>query len=300
MVDFEWYRSFISIFKHNSVSEAAKERIMTQPAMSQHLSSLEAEVGERLFTRASRKMIPTERGKELYSEIAPLIESLEEKTMRLKGISSPTVPVIRLGSALEFFKEQILPNLNTYTFRIVAQFGVASVLFEHLKEDKVDLIVTSKKYQTPGIEHVKLMEEEFVLVAPEETNVPAFTNLIEMEQWLSGQKWLSYGLELPIIRRFWRKHLNKRPLIKPVHVLPDLHTLLRAIEYGNGISLIPTFILKDANDYKGFKIILGNLKVSNELFIAYKTKAKFSPEIKMVIDALKKNNQNQNSGKLDF
>lgn len=46
MVDFEWYRSFIAIYKHNSLSEAAKARIMTQPAMSQHLSALEAEVGE--------------------------------------------------------------------------------------------------------------------------------------------------------------------------------------------------------------------------------------------------------------
>lgn len=63
MVNFEWYRSFIAIYKNNSVSQAAKIRIMTQPAMSQHLASLEAEVGEQLFTRASRKLVPTERGK---------------------------------------------------------------------------------------------------------------------------------------------------------------------------------------------------------------------------------------------
>lgn len=55
MVDFEWYRSFVSIYKHGSVSEAARTRMMTQPAMSQHLASLEAEVGEPLFTRAPRK-----------------------------------------------------------------------------------------------------------------------------------------------------------------------------------------------------------------------------------------------------
>ncbi|MFP3490175.1 LysR family transcriptional regulator, partial [Staphylococcus sp. SIMBA_130] len=59
MIDFEWYRSFISIYKHGSVSAAAKARFLTQPAMSPHLSALEAEVGEPLFTRAPRKMIPT-------------------------------------------------------------------------------------------------------------------------------------------------------------------------------------------------------------------------------------------------
>ncbi|WP_419178458.1 LysR family transcriptional regulator [Brevibacillus brevis] len=71
MVDFEWYRSFISIYKHSSVSEAARTRMMTQPATSQHLASLEAEVGEPLFTRAPRKMIPTERGKALYTQVVP-------------------------------------------------------------------------------------------------------------------------------------------------------------------------------------------------------------------------------------
>ncbi|MGM0921286.1 MAG: LysR family transcriptional regulator [Bacillota bacterium] len=285
MVDFEWYRSYVSIYKHNSVSEAAKERIMTQPAMSQHLAALEAEVGQSLFTRVSRKMIPTERGKELYSELAPLIESLEEKTMGLKGISLPTMPVIRFGSAHEFFRELILPNIHEYTFRMVAQFGTAPMLIEQLKEDKVDLIVTSKKFQTPGIEHEKFMEEEFVLVAPKETIVPDFKNLIEMEKWLSEQNWISYGLELPIIRRFWREHLNKRPLIKPVHVLPDLHTILSAIEHGNGISLLPTYILNNTNN--GSAIILEKFKVSNELYIAYKTKHKSSPELRMAIDLIK-------------
>ncbi|WP_242466842.1 helix-turn-helix domain-containing protein [Brevibacillus brevis] len=56
MVDFEWYRSFISIYKHSSVSEAARTRMMTQPAMSQHLASLEAKVGEPLSFGSGRRM----------------------------------------------------------------------------------------------------------------------------------------------------------------------------------------------------------------------------------------------------
>jgi DNA-binding transcriptional LysR family regulator len=54
---------------------------MTQPAMSQHLAGLEAEIGESLFTRTSRNMKPKEKGKELYTLLAPLIGSLEETTI---------------------------------------------------------------------------------------------------------------------------------------------------------------------------------------------------------------------------
>jgi DNA-binding transcriptional LysR family regulator len=74
-------------------------------------------------------------------------------------------------------------------------------------------------------------------------------------------------------------------LIKPVHVLPDLHTILSAIEHGNGISLLPTYILNNTNN--GSAIILEKFKVSNELYIAYKTKHKSSPELRMAIDLIK-------------
>lgn len=104
MVDFEWYRSFISIYKHRSVSEAAKTRLMTQPAMSQHLAALEAELGEKLFTRTTRKMVPTEKGKELYTQVVPLIEALEETTQKFKMDTSLTIPMVKIGTAHEYLR----------------------------------------------------------------------------------------------------------------------------------------------------------------------------------------------------
>jgi len=108
VIDFEWYRSFVSIYRHNSVSEAAKARFMTQPAMSRHLASLEAEVGEKLFIRMARKMIPTERGKLLYSEVAPLVEALEKVSADIRTSSRPDLKWIKIGSAPDFYQEKIL------------------------------------------------------------------------------------------------------------------------------------------------------------------------------------------------
>jgi DNA-binding transcriptional LysR family regulator len=291
MVDFEWYRSFVYIYKYNSVSEAAKARIMTQPAMSQHLASLEAEVGEPLFTRTSRKMVPTERGKELYSQLAPLIESLEETSLSFHSTSLPTLSIIKIGSAIEYYYENILPKLNEYNTCTVSHFGTADKLLELLKEDKVDIIITSQKYQSPGIEYLNLCEEEFVIVAPKQLEIPENLDLKSKEQWLLSQKWISYGLDLPIIRRLWREHFKKRPIIKPNHVIPNLHLILRAIENGMGISLIPTYILVNSMHEEKSKVIFEELKVTNKLYIAYKTKNKHLPEINNLAKALlSKNN----------
>ncbi|MDP4095803.1 LysR family transcriptional regulator [Paenibacillus sp. P96] len=281
MIDFEWYRSFIYIYKYNSVSEAAKARMMTQPAMSQHLAYLEAEAGETLFIRTARKMIPTERGKALYSQLAPLIESLEETSLNIKSVSLPTFSILRIGSATEYYTENILPRLSEYNTSTVTHFGTANQLVELLKEDKVDIIFTSQKSQTPGIEYAKLCDEEFVIVAPADMEIPLDHDgkLVSREQWLLSRKWISYGLDLPIIRRLWREHFKKRPVLKPTHVIPNLHLILRAIEGGAGLSLIPTYILKNSMNKEKTKIIFEDLKVKNELYIAYKTKHKHLPEI---------------------
>ncbi|MDN4525868.1 LysR family transcriptional regulator [Fictibacillus fluitans] len=287
MVDFEWYRSFISIYKHNSVSGAAKSRFMTQPAMSQHLAALEAEVGESLFTRTSRKMKPTEKGKELYTLLAPLIESLEETTIGFKASSTPALPVIRIGTAPEIFRGSFLPNMEELELKVIAQFGTAAAVLEFLKEDKSDVVITSQKYETAGIEHVKILEEKFLVVTHPNLEIPDFENRDEFEKWLCHQKWLSYGLDLPIIRRFWRELFKRRPQLQPAHILLDLHMILRSIEQNYGISVLPNYMLDRPLADGTIKVPFPEHYVTNEIYVAYKIKNKSDPALQRTIQFIK-------------
>lgn len=282
MIDFEWYRSFISIYKHRSVSEAAKARYMTQPAMSQHLAALEAEVGDSLFTRAPRKMLPTERGKELYSRLVPLIEELEQASLEFKLTSDPSVPIVHLASAAEYFMGKALDTLSLTPYKFYTKLGPASLLIQWLKDEKADVIITPQKIQEPGIEYLKMEEEEFVLVAPPDFNNPDTQN--HLEEFLVLQKWLSYGPELPIIRRFWRHHFKKRPSIQPFHIMPDLRAVLKAIELGMGISLLPTYLIRESVNNGSSKILFPELTVTNELYLAFKLKNKESPILQEMLN----------------
>lgn len=288
MVDFEWYRSFVSIYKHGSVSEAARTRMMTQPAMSQHLASLEAEVGEPLFTRAPRKMIPTERGKTLYTQVVPLIEALEETTQTLKTSTASSLPIIRIGANHEFFREKLAPHIGSYQLRVVAYLGVASRLLDLLLEEKADIIVMPQKLSVPGVEYIPYMQEEFVLVASPHYSEPAFAERDAFEAWLCSQPWISYDLDLPIIRRFWREHFQKRPQTQPTHVVPDLHSVLAAIEHGAGISLLPTFMLNHHLSSGKVKVLYPSCTVTNDLYLAYQMKNRSLPHLKALIETLKR------------
>jgi len=98
---------------------------MTQPAMSQHLASLEAEVGEKLSVRMARKMIPTERGKLLYSEAAPLVEALEKVSADLKTASNLHMILRLVGSGAGL---SVVPAC----MRGPANAGDVRIVYEHL------------------------------------------------------------------------------------------------------------------------------------------------------------------------
>ncbi len=291
MIDFEWYRSFISIYKHRSVSAAAKARILTQPAMSQHLAALEAEIGEPLFIRAPRKMVPTDKGKELYTKIVPLIENLENTTLEMLHSSSSKglAPVIRIGSPAEYFTKRALTSIRGLNIRFLAQFGMAGTLLEKLEKDEVDLILTTQKSQHQGIEYRKLENEVFVATAPADYETDA-KNAEEIEQWLINQKWLSYGLELPIIRRYWREHFSKRPDFQPCHVVPDLRSILEGVENGLGISILPTYLIEKSVQENRVKVMFPEHTAENTIYAAYKVDHKNNPILEKVLDALKRNN----------
>lgn len=286
-MDFEWYRSFINIYKYGSTSEAAKTRQMTQPAMSQHLAALEAEVGEPLFTRTQRKMVPTDRGKDLYTKIVPHIEALEDTMQSFKTKSTPSPSVMRIGSTQEFFRDRISPYLARLSMRVIAHYGTASILLDFLVEEKVDLIVTSQKLSAPGVEYLPYMHEEFAIVAPYDYPEPTFSDVQEWESWLCSQPWLGYGLELPIIRRFWREHFQKRPKMQLTYVLPDFHAQLHAIEHGAGISLLPTYMLGSSLQTGKTKCLYPSYTVPNQMYIGLLIKNRNVPDVKKAIESLK-------------
>src|SRR3990167_5871538 len=100
MIDLEWLRSFAAIYRLGRVGGAAGARSLTQPAVSQHLAALEAAIGQSLFVRTSRRMVPTERGKELYSRVAQSLDTLERVLRRPDG-AAPEKPIVRIGSPQE-------------------------------------------------------------------------------------------------------------------------------------------------------------------------------------------------------
>jgi DNA-binding transcriptional LysR family regulator len=276
MVDFDWYRSFLAIYRSGTVSGAAEARFLTQPALSQHLAALEAALGVSLFKRTARRMIPTEHGKALYSQVAQAIDTLEQVPPRFRDAGPAEHPLLRLGAPLEYFYERALERLAGAPIRLWVRFGETPALLEALERSELDLVIATQRLPGPAIEYHKIDDERFILVGSPDKQMPAIVEsagapLADIEGWLKSTAWISYGTELPIIRRFWQQSFHQRPEIEPALVIPDLRAIAKAVELGWGISILPEYLCQAALQSGRLRILWEPPQlVVNELWLAWR------------------------------
>ena len=232
MVNLEWYRSFIEVYRVGTVSGAAQVLHLTQPAVSQHIAGLESALGQALFQRMPRRMLPTDEGKRLYTQVVAAIEKLESITPQL---SSDEPQLVRMGSPQEFFAERVLnhlPQSENLSYRV--QFGLAKDLIQQLLAGQLDAVIATQKILRSELEYQLVHEENFWLVTSANTVIPISSDqlqadLTSLEQWLREQPLIAYGEDLPIIRRFWRVVFGRRLDTVPKLILPDLRMIRQAV-----------------------------------------------------------------------
>ncbi|ALL06066.1 hypothetical protein AQ505_11525 [Pedobacter sp. PACM 27299] len=277
MINFEWYRTFIAIYQRGNLTKAAQELSISQPNASVHLASLEQYVGGKLFDRMPRKMVPTELGKKLYTQVVGSVESLASVETTFKRTALRHRPVIRLGSPLELFFSKISPQLEKISSPLNVSFGVAKDLMQQLDEGKLDLVIASQKtIDSRNIVYEPILTENFVIIGNKNIDLSDFNQHLEnqdlnaVEKWLINQEWYAYSNDLAFIRRFWLKNFSKRPIISPKYIIPNLNVIIKSIANGSGISIVSDYLAQEFVDQGSITVIWnGTGDTANTLYLAY-------------------------------
>jgi DNA-binding transcriptional LysR family regulator len=287
MIGFEWYRSFVAVYQTGTVSAAAQQRRMTQPAISQHVAALEKALKTQLFHRTPRQMVPTEEGKELYTQIVPAVEKLESVSGLSEWRTQAQLPKLRVGAPSEFFYEIGLERLAAAEnpgYRVSLSFGKTADLIAQLKADELDIAIATQKDPQRGLHHIPLFSETFAIVAPNSITLPRGLSMAETEAWFAQQAWISYSSELPIIRRFWQSAFGKRPDILPRLIIPDLRTIIRAVELGLGLSVVPLYLCQEPLGRQSLQIPWSAPQNSgNQLYISCQRRRLREPKIEWFV-----------------
>lgn len=245
MIYLDWWQSFAAVYRAGTVTGAARTRHLTQPAVTQHIASLEAEIGEPLFVRMPRRMAPTDRAKALYASVADALDKLDAVSSSLRSGPAAAVKPLRLGAPLEYFVNDVLERLSAVPPRMWVRFGLADELIDALARGELDAVIATQRGEQGGIDYQPLRDEHFLLIGPPGLRMPR-KHADAPDAWLSQQTWIAYGAELPIIRRYWRSVFGRRPGFEATYVFPNLHAILRAVELGYGVTVLNDFVCVEA------------------------------------------------------
>src|ERR1700677_472693 len=194
----EQLRTFVAVYRARSVTAGPRQRGLSQPAVSQQLAALERAVGRPLLVRTPRGVEPTGRAAVLYAETASTLDQLEAVLTSLEtDPSAGSTAPLRLGSTAEFFSSLVLPRIGATDLAVVASFGADAELLGQLERGEIDVAVASSASGRRSFEAVAIGQKEFVLVAsPRLVTDTSFASLAALGDWLVGQSWVAYSLEL--------------------------------------------------------------------------------------------------------
>jgi predicted ATPase/DNA-binding transcriptional LysR family regulator len=184
-------RAFAAIARCGSLSRAAEELYVSQPAVSKHLASLEAELGEALVVRSRQGATLTTRGQVLADYVlrAEALLANARRALHADAESGTgTLAVSASGIPATYLLPELLGKFRERYPAVEIEFeeGTSAGALELVRLHRVELAVVGGMTVPPELESDPLVEDEIVLVGP-----PALGGRRLRPKELEGLTWLS-------------------------------------------------------------------------------------------------------------
>ena len=148
----ELYKTFYYVAKNKSITQAANELMVSQPAVSKSIKTLERDLNTTLFNRNSDGVTLNTAGELLYNKIRQsmeLIISAEKDVDLYNNMEHGTINIgagntIMQRFLMPYIREfhEMYPNINVIVHTLVtdellkrAQLGLVDIVFTHLPND---------------------------------------------------------------------------------------------------------------------------------------------------------------------
>lgn len=154
-INFELYRIFCTVASKGSVTAAAQELNISQPAVSKSIKNLEDQLGGTLFVRTRKGVHLTNEGEEFYSYIKSGIEYFTNAENKFTDLINLETGNIRIGVSTTLTKMFLIKYIEEFHLsypkvNIEIITDMSSVLLNKLRNGLVDLVVfniNSKDYE---------------------------------------------------------------------------------------------------------------------------------------------------------
>ena len=167
-------RYFVTLAHLEHYTKAAEQLAITQPSLSCAISSLEDELGVKLFEKSGRNITLTKYGRAFLKDVEISLAHLDSSTNNLKiighGDGVINFAFVRtLGTNFVPSILQDFTNENTdrdIHFNLCCEAGMSTEIVRGLKEKTYDLALCSRIEKEPTIEFTPITHQELVVIVP--------------------------------------------------------------------------------------------------------------------------------------
>ena len=144
----EAYKVFYYVAKCGSVTKAAGELSISQPAVSQAIKQLENTLDAALFHRAAKGVRLTSEGELLYSYVAKGYEQIEMGVKKVHQMQNMELGEVRIGASDMTLQFYLLPYLEAFhdafpQIKVTVTNAPTPETLKHLQDGKIDFGIIS-------------------------------------------------------------------------------------------------------------------------------------------------------------
>ena len=170
-INLELYKVFYYVAKDESITRAANELAISQPAISKSIKTLENQINTSLFVRKRDGVTLTEAGETIYNKIKEAIDLIDSAENDLKVLTNMESGTINIGASKTIIHEYLMPYIKSFhkkypkiTIRIFTD--KTKDLIKKAKMGLIDVIFTNLPYNLPNdFKEIKLIDLHDCLVA---------------------------------------------------------------------------------------------------------------------------------------
>ena len=240
------FRAFVLVAQHRSFSRAAEALYITPSGLSVLIRELETQLGFRLFNRTTRHVGPTRYGNELLGVVRESLEKVDRTVSRIArsaaeaslSFSVGAPPLIAANVLPEAIKEFRCnrPDLNIQVFDAGGE-----ALTRRVEEGKLDMSLGAFFHPAAGIRRTPLFRFSLMVIRPD--NDPALRRISTTWSALKGEPLISLAPG-NLIQQFIDKHLARAGVsVRRRAAFNYLDTMIAMVEAGEGVAIIPSFVL---------------------------------------------------------
>jgi DNA-binding transcriptional LysR family regulator len=240
-MDLSTLRVFLAVAHERSFSRAAAKVHRTQPAVSQAVRRLEADLGEELFDRSSKNGTLTDAGRVLLNYGERLVRLAEETESAMRELGDLRRGRVLIG-ANEAAVHTLLPLIGRFRLRhpdivIDVRRVPARQIAVEVLQGSLDFGALTFRPSEAGLLEVVVGTDELVLLVPP-VHPFATRRRVSMEE-VAGEPVVAHNDPSPARERVLRLFEERQITLKMMIALPSLDGIKRAVELGFGVALLP-------------------------------------------------------------